>query len=233
MIKTLIFDEKTHSYELSDGTKLIGVNELLSLFQNPFYAESIARNMAKEQGRDYKEIMAEWKQSAEFGTKMHNFASSVINGEDLSKFDYNTKNMAYFNTILIWLYQNKKVNPKSEIKLFNEDFRIAGTIDLINGFDIYDWKTNKNIDSNGYNKKMKFFSYIDDSTFNKYCFQLSMYKILAKLNEFPINKTYLLHVQEFKITEMECIDYTDECEFILKLWKKSDFNKDKLKELIK
>ena len=84
--------------------------------------------------------------------------------------------------------------------------QIAGTIDLLlhdkktNRYIILDWKTSKNITTKSYNNKMGIqssSSNIEDTKFNHYALQLSLYRyILETFYELQISEHIIIHLQD-------------------------------------
>src|SRR5690606_21601998 len=101
---------------------------------------------------------------------------------------------------------------ESEFIVYN-DF-LAGQIDMIckdqeSNFYIIDFKTNEKIETYSYGKQMKgIFSHLDDASYFHYCLQLSIYKKI--LNEYKINKTFLVHITDDKYNFIECQDVMKE-----------------------
>lgn len=122
---------------------------------------------------------------------------------------------------------------RSEWRIFDEDFHIAGTIDLItkttNGFELYDWKRSgkvinpfdgKPIDVDTYgNFGIGELSHIYNTSYNQYCLQQSLYRyILEKKYDMTISNMYLVVIHPDYVTyyKVEVPYQKDEVEYILK-----------------
>lgn len=84
---------------------------------------------------------------------------------------------------------------RSEWRIFDEQHHIAGTIDLVskndNGFEIYDWKRSKKVVNpitgepichNPWQCGVGQLSEIDDTSYNRYCLQQSLYRYILEKN---------------------------------------------------
>lgn len=110
----------------------------------------------------------------------------------------------------------KLIPIKTEFVVFDEEWELAGMMDILfwnvkkQCFQIWDYKTNKEINLNSkYNKKLKhLFSDLDDCEYSIYCLQLSTYKrILERNTSIKIDGMYLVWLNEindnYKIIEVK------------------------------
>jgi len=103
--------------------------------------------------------------------------------------------------------KHKNLKPyRTEWRVFDEHYHIAGTIDLIvkngNEFEIYDWKRSKKvitphngepIRENQWQRGVGQLQDIADTSFNRYCLQQSLYRyILEKNYSLTVSKMYLV-----------------------------------------
>ena len=120
---------------------------------------------------------------------------------------------------------------RSEWRIFDEDFHIAGTIDLIaknNGaFEIYDWKRSEKvvlangekITQNQWQRGVGQLQDIPDTSYNRYVLQQSLYRyILERKYNLIISKMYLivLHPSYTQYYKVETPYLKDKAEYILR-----------------
>jgi ATP-dependent exoDNAse (exonuclease V) beta subunit len=188
--ESLKFVSKTHKYrvgkkELHSVTKMVG-----KLFK-PFDAKEVARKLAsfpvnKLAKRGVRYWLAEWKKSADYGTEVHNALEDYANGEEVSLVDEN-----YFKgKELLDQYLSEGYHLFPEVRVFDEEVGLAGTIDLvmIKGDEVVllDWKTNKKITTKAYGDSDKglypLVSHLDNCKINLYYLQLLVYSYILEKN---------------------------------------------------
>lgn len=227
--KKVVFKSENHTYYLGDK-RLTSVTSLLSEYKNEFDSDFFSKKIAKRDGKTQQEVLDEWsfkaKKSCDIGTNIHKiFEDYFLNNysiiDDEYKFDIECQDPLYF------LDQNKKVKValkfindffktkrlipyKSEYIVYNE--KIAGQVDMIckdakGNFYILDFKTNSEIQTYSYGKKMTgVLSNIDDCSYWHYTLQLSIYKALLK--KINVSKIFLVHITDldYKFIELGYID---------------------------
>ena len=202
----LLFDEKYHSYSYK-GMKLISSTSLIHKLFIPFNADDIINDMQAsplwERNKYYpmtkEQIKNLWSKNSEEamiqGTKLHADIESYLNYEVISN---ESKEFQFF---LNFMKDKKFVPYRTEWKIFDEDMKIAGTIDACsedeNGeLTLFDWKRSKEIKkSNDFKKKYsikEYLKHLEDVNFNHYSLQLNLYKyILQKKYKKKIKDMYL------------------------------------------
>ena len=120
---------------------------------------------------------------------------------------------------------------RTEWRIFDESIGVAGTIDFLalNGdsFEMYDWKRslkviNKSngtpITQNRWDRGFKGLSDIDDTSFNHYTLQLSIYRFLLEKNyQINLSKMFIvvLHPEYEKYYKVEVPYLKEKVEYIL------------------
>ncbi|MFN8436258.1 MAG: hypothetical protein U0V72_01370 [Cytophagales bacterium] len=200
------FYPENHVY-LIDGIPFESASKIISKFFPEFDSYEKASKLNPNNplfGLEIEEIIKIWNtskfESARKGTLLH---------EQIEKFYLQN---TYIKTDEFHLFEkfvldHQNLNPyRTEWRIFDEDFNIAGTIDLIakngNDFEIYDWKRSKKvIDFNGkpiindiWGKKgIGNLTDLPDTSYNRYCLQQSIYRyILEKKYNLKISKMYLI-----------------------------------------
>lgn len=140
-------------------------------------------------------------EAANKGTFLHEQIEKYYLGESYQRTEE-------FHLFEQFVSDHQEIKPyRSEWRVFDDEHHIAGTIDLITknglGYDIYDWKRSKKvvdtysgepitIDTWG-NKGVGQLRDIDDTSFNRYCLQQSLYRyILEKNYNLKISKMFLV-----------------------------------------
>lgn len=208
--KDIQFNEELHRYNLQNDV-LISVTTLIKKYTPEFdedgsitarYAEK--NNMTVEQVRELWD--AKGKESADNGTKVHKMAEIIVpNFKDygnIIKLD-STKEEERIIPILLEIgkqFEGCELIP--ELVIYNKEFGLAGTIDLLshkdNAIDIWDYKTNSKpiTEHNTFNKFMlEPISHIPAIDFYKYALQLSFYKYMLEQDGYTVNALTLIHLK--------------------------------------
>ena len=225
----LTLDETTHTYTLKDSNiEFNSVTEFISTFFQPFNEMEIAKKLIKHpkyQKKNVSDILEDWEQRRNRGTIVHkeieDFITQMSNNDSIimpEGLDLKSKQGIEFLKTSYYKQPEKKKNNLifSEVKVFSEKLKLAGTIDLLiynkekNEISLIDWKTNQNI-----KKKDKAYKYgrqgtpaqkIYDCNFEKYTLQLSMYRyILEKFYNVSVSGLYILHLKETCFKVMPCL----------------------------
>jgi len=241
----VIFYEDTHTY-IVDSEKYTSVTTFLKNVENEFDEDYWSEYKAKELGVSKEEILAEWKYKNEKskvkGSSIHSFAENYILNkifnnylhDDVNKYEGLLDEIDVCKKQFINFYNdslNKLIPIKSEMVVFDREYKISGMIDQIfyntksKKLEIWDWKTNKKITlNNRYNKLKSPVEYLDDCKFNLYSLQLNFYKFILSKNipEIEIGNMYFVHFNEeidnYKI--YKCLDLQDKVKEIIVKYKK-------------
>jgi hypothetical protein len=181
----LKFDPISHSY-INPYTEecYISTTQLISKFKKPFDSEKMAKKIAEREGVSQEEIKERWKkinsESKIYGSKIHNVLEQY-NSAGIVTEGYEDIVNAYKKTNII----SEKDILLVEEKLFNHNFKLAGTADIIKledrgGFSIYDLKTNKKF--NLYNQYSEYLlqplTHLTACEYTIYALQLSLYAFM-------------------------------------------------------
>ena len=200
----LKFNEKTHTYTY-EGKKLKSVTTWIGeLF--PFDVKAISKRVAKfrrlkgelnSKGKPINayDIRREWKESAEFGTVVHNAIEKgllCVAGQTYDMPNIRVKHAIdwYEN----WERENNVLFTSPEKMIFNTDIGLAGTADIVvlhdnnnDEISIIDWKTNK--------KEVSF-----KRALKKYTLQLSTYGYMMELQGYPVKELIVVHLSDTQAT---------------------------------
>lgn len=231
--KRIVFYPEPHIYTI-DGVPVPSASTIISKFFPEFDSYGKASNLSSSNplyGLPVEDIVQIWnnrgKEAANQGTYLH---------EQIEKYYLNQpfKETEEFHLFKQFVAEHKAIKPyRSEWRIFDDKFNVAGTIDLIsangNGYDIYDWKRSKKvvdtysgdpikIDTWG-NHGVGNLSDISDTSYNRYCLQQSLYRYILENNYgLKISKMYLivLYPEYDRYYKVETPYLKDRIEYILK-----------------
>lgn len=216
--KFISLNEKTHIYTINKKRNYTSVTTFIHSLFEKFDSDKVINNIIN--GKNYKtskyfnktrdEIKDMWeinrKDAAEKGTKLHLDIENYYNNISVNN---NSIEYTYFKN---FLKENDLKPYRTEWKVWDEDYKITGTIDMVyensdNTLMIYDWKRSKQIIRNKPYEtysKIDCISHIPDLNFWHYSLQLNMYKYIleSKYNKkitkmclvclYPENDNYIL-----------------------------------------
>tara|TARA_R100001163_G_C5060002_1_gene196741 strand:+ start:804 stop:1529 length:726 start_codon:yes stop_codon:yes gene_type:complete len=180
------FDEASHTYTHKEtGNPFISVTTLLGEFKKPFDRDGHSMRVANREGVPQEMVLEMWEneknKACERGTNIHKILEDYINfGEVEDNYGWLCK--SYDKAVERTIDSHKEV--LSENLLYNEDYQVAGTADLIyehkNEFTIGDFKTNKKFRfSSPFGERLLSpVNHLHNCEFNLYGLQLSMYAYL-------------------------------------------------------
>lgn len=227
------FYKGQHIYTV-DGVVFPSASTIVSRFFKKFDPWEVANNLNPNNplfGLEVEEIVRIWNERNQDATNSGTFLHEQIENFYLNK-PY--EHPAEFYQFENFVNDHPNLKPyRSEWRVFDDTIGIAGTIDLIannqQNFDIYDWKRSKKvinpIDGSPIKKDHwgKFgvgqLAHIDDTSFNRYCLQQSLYKfILEKNYNLKVDNMYLIIMHpEYNYYYKEKVPYLKtEIEHILK-----------------
>jgi ATP-dependent exoDNAse (exonuclease V) beta subunit len=154
-------------------------------------AYATVKDIPEEKVREVqKELLKEWDEKCEVACKLgnclHRYAECILKNipVDVEAFDMRSKKMverlSEFLSVLLSQYEF----VEAEKIIFAPDYLLAGTVDLImknkttGKFCIFDWKTNKQIQTEDcYGKKgREFLEHLPDCNYWQYSLQLNVYR---------------------------------------------------------
>ena len=228
--ESLVFDRdnhiqffpQEHIFLYNGQEPFIPVSCVISCFFIPFDSYYWSNFKANQRHVPQGQVLEEWDAkgacSRDVGTFMHqqieNYYKGLSYQQDFS-FRYKGKYVHIDEQITLELeymqfmefLRNHKFKPfRTEWAIYDEDLKIAGTIDMIHEhgdiFDIYDWKRSHRIVDcwgepitiNSYEEKgLGELNQIDDTPYWHYCIQQNLYRyILEKNYNIKVGKMYLV-----------------------------------------
>ena len=209
----IIFDDKSHTYTNADTReKYISVTTLLGKYKTPFDKDKHSLRVAEREGVSQEMVLEMWekenKRATDRGTKIHKLMENYVSFGEKSE-DYDWLYKSYDKVISYSVDRFKKIY--SENLLHNDEFKIAGTADLIydhgDYFTIGDFKTNKKFKySSDFNEHFK--DPVDHLTyceFNNYALQMSMYAYMYEITSGKkCKKIVVFYLKEDKWIPIHC-----------------------------
>lgn len=191
----ITLEEDTHTYVVGGNRGYTSVTTWFSNHFEKFNADKIIDRMlpkhqkegSKYYGMTKEDIKVLWEENrvdaSDKGTKLHSDIEEFYNGEEI----YNdTVEYGYF--LEFERQRDKKlISFIPEMKVYNEDIMIAGTIDMLfyeiedgeRYYHIYDWKRSKHkiTKTRNYGKyaNTECIKHIPNTNYYKYVLQLNMY----------------------------------------------------------
>jgi len=192
-----------HVYTI-DKVAAPSASTIVSKFFPEFDMKYWAERKAPELGMTAEEVEEMWKEKGKVarnkGTLLHEQIEKYYLGEEY-------KDTEAFKLFRQFVKDHPNLSPyRSEWRIFDDTHHIAGTIDLIakngSGFEIYDWKRSKKVINtidgspktiNNWQSGIGKVSHIDDTSYNRYCLQQSLYRyILDKNYGLKVSKIFLV-----------------------------------------
>ena len=186
-------EEEAHKYILTghEDIEFTSVTTCISEFFDKFDKEAVAYKLVttipKYKGRSAEDLIKEWDLAASYGTAVHKEIEDYIKLKKTPEIDRAIAGVDWLNKYL----QKSDHELFSEVIVYSEELKIAGTVDLLvfdktsKKYNILDWKTSKAIKTDSY--KMKTGNRPEtadllDCKFNHYALQLSLYRYLLEKN---------------------------------------------------
>lgn len=201
--KRIKFYSEKHIYTI-DGVPAPSASTIIGRFFPEFDSIYWSNRKASSLGMTANEVAKMWadkgKKARDKGTFLHEQIENYYLGIDYEETEEFDQFQNFIND------HNDLVPYRSEWRVYDDSLNIAGTIDLIvtNGVnhDIYDWKRSKKvvntfsgqpIEQNQWQQGIGGLSHIDDTSYNRYCLQQSLYKyILEKNYGLTVDNMYLI-----------------------------------------
>lgn len=199
------FYPNEHLYKIN-GIEFQSVSTLVNKFFPEFNAFKAAENLNPNHplfAMEIPKIIQCWKEKGKKASSEGTFLHLQIEKYFLEQKYERTEGFHHFEN---FINEHKNLEPyRSEWRIFDSEYNVAGTIDLIvkdeNEFSIYDWKRSKSIinsrgeliRTNQWQRGIGVLNHLDDTSYNRYCLQQSLYKYILENNyALSIKKMYLI-----------------------------------------
>ena len=237
----IAFRSEGHRYVIDNNYGVTSVSQLIDEFFPEFDADIAIAKMRngnkwapghKYWELDDDEIKRKWKEKGEKaardGTELHKLIEMYYQKQSC---DSSEKEFEHF---LSFTEDHPTLEPiMTEWRIFDEEHRIAGTVDMIykneNGtYTMYDWKRSKKvidetdgqpITNNRWGEKgFGELNDIDKTVFNKYCLQLNLYRHILETRyklEISSMNILVLHPKHDKYYAIEVPNMQGKVDYIL------------------
>tara|TARA_B110000014_G_C20088376_1_gene569528 strand:+ start:531 stop:1241 length:711 start_codon:yes stop_codon:yes gene_type:complete len=206
--KNIKLQREEHKYILNTNPDLefTSVTTFIGQFFEEFNAKKIATKLVTSNrnymGMTVEEVLATWNDAAEHGTKVHEELENYILNKDTLTEPKSIQGMNWLNK-----YKMKSsFDVYPEVIIYSEELKLSGTIDLLlfdkinNKYIIMDWKTSKKIDTKSYKNKRgtkPASANIEDTKFNHYALQLSLYRyLLEEYYGIEVTQHLIIHLKD-------------------------------------
>lgn len=223
------FYPEPHIYTI-DNTPAPSASTIIAKFFPEFDSIYWSNKKAPQLGMSAGEVASMWRKKGEKASQDGTFLHEQIENFFLNQEYERTEEFHLFEK---FVNENSTINPyRTEWRIFDEYHHIAGTIDLISknsdGYEMYDWKRSKKVVNtytgepvinNQWQSGVGQLSDIDDTSYNRYCLQQSLYKyILEKNYGIKVSKMFLivLYPEYENYYKVEVPYLKDKAEYILK-----------------
>ena len=209
----IVFNEEAHTYTNSKTQeRYISVTTLLGKYKTPFDKDKHSLRVAEREGVTQEMVLEMWqkenKKATDRGTKIHKLMENYVSfGEKTEDYDWLYK--SYDKAVSYTIERFKKIY--SENLLYNDEFKIAGTADLIydhgDYFTIGDFKTNKKFNyTSDFNEHFKSpIEHLLYCEFNNYALQMSLYAYMYEISSGKkCKKIVVFYLKEDKWIPIHC-----------------------------
>lgn len=213
--KDIFFTEENHQY-LVDDKNLLSVTQFISKYKTDIFNDEFIQKYCLKYNYEFDYIKRLWEIQKQIGaikgTEFHYYIESYIKYNLKNKHsDLIKKEVIQFHNFYDTIKQFEII--KVEYQVYDLVYGLAGTIDCIlydpekQEYIILDWKSSKEIDNMCNDKMLPPFDKLDQTNYNIYSIQLSLYKLILERNipDLKISQLKLVHfnnrIFDYKIYE--------------------------------
>ncbi len=203
LFRDILYIDDTHKYiDLVTGNEIISVTKFIKQFSKPFDEAYYLPKKAKELGVTEEELKKEWSLKSLIGTStgtiIHNYLENRFKNkifkQDIPEYLDAEKVNRLLQSAEKYYQENKDLDIAA-LELTVGNSKLAGTLDkLIEGGIIRDYKTGEL--KQGWDYMYEPFTFILDSSLNKYSIQLNCYRQLLEEKGVKINKMEIVFFTE-------------------------------------
>lgn len=229
----LVFDDALHKYTIKNKiVELTSVTTIIDKYKNKFDSLKHAKNTSEEYNIPLNDVLANWdyksKLGADKGTISHCYMESKLSNKTVEIPKVIPESYEEFMKLkpamdnFLKKYKNVLKPVSSEFRIYDEEYKIAGTIDQIfydektNKYYIFDWKTNKEIKTTGYCKLKDDLGHLDECEYILYSLQLGLYKHILEKHGAEINSCFICWFgKDGKYKVIETLELKEEINMII------------------
>ncbi len=227
MVTSIKFYPENHVYTIN-GITAPSASTIISKFFPEFDSDYWSKIKAPKLGMSPEKVREMWKEKGENAANQGTYLHQQIENFYLN-IPY-TETEEFYQFIDFTIVHSALQPYRTEWRIFDDKYQIAGTIDFIvkNGisYELYDWKRSKKVVDlqgepiiyNSWQQGIGSLGHIDDTSYNRYCLQQSLYKYILENNyNLKIDKMFLvvLHPNYNRYYKVEVPYYENEVKYIL------------------
>lgn len=188
----IIFREAEHVYETENCKDFTSCTTFIGEYFEEFDTDTVSARYAKKHGMRQADVIQMWDdkkdKACHLGTRVHYYCERSMEGLErpIAEND-DEKDLFHVGELAVSRLKAKYEFVGTEQIVFSNKYKLAGMIDLlmrdpVNGdLLILDWKTNRKITTeNRWQSGLGPIKHLEDTSFNHYSLQLSLYKRLMK-----------------------------------------------------
>jgi len=198
------FLELTHQY-FSGEMEYLSVTKFIGKYQRPFNADMVAHMSAKRDGRDKDYYLNLWDLkrdiAIDYGNSIHKAVELWI------KYQIKPTQPHLLKMIDKFIEQFGHIEWQSEVRLFNDEYELGGTVDLLSENIIADIKTNDTMKESSKGNFIKPLNKVKVNNLNKVRLQTQIYEMM--LGKEMQKLVYMWNGEEFEVIELEPIEVSE------------------------
>jgi hypothetical protein len=211
----IVFDEASHTYT-KDTRAFQSCTGIIKNYYEPF-SEVIAIKYAQKHGLSLEEVKAEWKLKGDVAAQNGTDKHKKLEDNFINKTKEFEEKDAHLLSFMNWFEEEGWVNVATELRVFDEDMMIAGSLDNLAWnvkrkiLGIFDYKTGKRPEekdsyvSDGKKKYVYKKMYVPFQ--NHYQSKLTIYSIQQQIYRFIIEKNTNLKIEEMWLIHLSDDSY--------------------------
>ena len=212
----ITFDEQSHTYQVDNKRAGISVTTLIHEYSQNFDEQATAERVAIKQNKSVQQILDEWHDKRDYaclkGNEIHLFAQGLWKQQEYIT-DYTKVESRFVEQLKVDLeilkpqaiafyeeYHEMLELVKDEQYIYDDDYDIAGSIDLLcknkytDRYVIVDFKSNDNFYKKAYGDMKVPLHNLEDSNLSHYSLQLEIYKqIFEKNTKEKVEDTFIVY----------------------------------------
>jgi len=198
------FDKIKHKYYIGER-QLLSVTKFISRYTRPFNASMVAHMSSKRDGLPPEHYLDLWDLKRTIST---NYGNSIHEAIELwIKYKEKPTQAHLLKAVEKFEEQFGHIEWQSEVKIFNEEYELGGTVDLLSENIIADIKTNDTLKSEKKGNFIKPLNKVKVNNLNKVRLQTKIYQEL--LGKDMQRLVYMWNGEDFEVIELEDIDVSE------------------------
>lgn len=198
------FIEATHTY-MNGELEYLSVTKLIGKYIRPFNADMVAHMSAKRSGKDKNYYLNLWDLKRDIAVDYGNSIHKAI--ELWIKYEIKPTQPHLLKVVNKFIEQFGHIGWESEVRLFNKEYELGGTVDLLSENIIADIKTNDTLKEGKKGNFIKPLNKVKVNNLNKVRLQTQIYETM--IGKEMQKLVYMWNGEEFEVIELEPIDVSE------------------------